>query len=167
VEVAAFDYFGLRQLYARSAIVVVPLADIDFQAGITTILEAMAMGKPVIVTHSQGQTDVIEDRRGITRGNPARERPPTFVRTLASQYGLEVEPTGMYVPPADPEALRKAIVYLLDHPEERARLGAAGRRTVERLFTVDQFGERLRALVDQARQQVTHVAPHVALAATP
>jgi hypothetical protein len=39
---------------ARSSVVVVPLFDVDFHAGITTILEAMAMGKAVIVTHSMG-----------------------------------------------------------------------------------------------------------------
>ena len=131
MEIGSFDYFGLRDLYARAAIVVVPLADVDFQAGVTTILEAMAMGKPVIVTHSQGQTDVVEDRRmrrAATR--PARVR-VSFTRQLAQELGHPVEPTGLYVPPADPAALRQAIVYLLDHPEERARLGAAGRRTVE------------------------------------
>ena len=79
VEVGSFDYVALRDLYARSAVVVVPLEDIDFQAGVTTILEAMAMAKPVIVTHTLGQTDVVEDRRTITRGvepRPARFRPP-------------------------------------------------------------------------------------------
>jgi glycosyltransferase involved in cell wall biosynthesis len=151
VEVGAFDYFALRDLYARSAIVVVPLADVDFQAGVTTILEAMSMGKPVIVTHSHGQTDVVEDRRSITRGNPPRPRPVSFTRLLAEENGHAVEPTGFYVPPSDAAALRRAIVYLLEHPQERARLGAAGRRSVERLFTVDQFGERMAALVDEAR----------------
>ena len=57
------------------AIVVVPLDDIDFQAGVTTILEAMAMAKPVIVTHSLGQTDVVEDRRTATRGAQPRVAP--------------------------------------------------------------------------------------------
>jgi glycosyltransferase involved in cell wall biosynthesis len=151
VEIASFDYFGLRDLYARAAIVVVPLEDVDFQAGVTTILEAMAMGKPVIVTHSQGQTDVVEDSRAMTRGNPPRKRPTSFTRQLGNEHGHPVDPTGFYVPPADPAALRKAIVYLLDHPEERKRLGAAGRRTVEGMYTVDQFGERIRALVDDAR----------------
>jgi glycosyltransferase involved in cell wall biosynthesis len=154
VQIASFDYFALRDLYARAAIVVVPLEDVDFQAGVTTILEAMSMGKPVIVTHSQGQTDVVEDRRTMTRGNPTRQRPESFSRQLANEHGHPVEPTGFYVPPADPAALRKAIVYLLDHPEERQRLGAAGRRTVERLFTVDDYGRRMRALVDEARVSV-------------
>jgi len=61
-----------------------------------------------------------------------------------------LEPNGLYVPPGDPNVLRRAIVYLLDHPDERARLGAAGRRLVERLMTVDQFARRIGDLVDQA-----------------
>ncbi|MGI9146815.1 MAG: glycosyltransferase family 4 protein [Chloroflexota bacterium] len=148
VHVSKFDYPALRSLYARSSIVVVPLDDIDFQAGVTTILEAMAMAKPVIVTHSLGQTDVIEDRRAATRGAQPRVRPPSLVRTFAELAGVALEPTGYYVPPEDPAALRRAITHLLDQPEERHRLGAAGRRTVERLLTVDHFAARLRELVD-------------------
>jgi glycosyltransferase involved in cell wall biosynthesis len=144
--------------------VVVPLDDIDFQAGVTTILEAMAMGKPVIVTHSLGQTDVVEDRRAATRGAEPRSRPPSLIRSLAEMAGMTAEATGFYVPPEDPSALRRAIVYLLDHPEERKRLGAAGRQTVERLLTVDQFGERVRELVNaaaglQPRARVGHAVP--------
>src|SRR5207244_1414461 len=141
VEVGSFDYVALRDLYARSAVVVVPLSDTDFQAGITTILEAMAMAKPVIVTHSRGQTDVIEDRRSITRGSEPRQRPSSMVRNLAQIAGVTAEPTGFYVPPGDPEALRRAITYLLEHPNERHELGAAARRTVEQLLTVDQFAD--------------------------
>jgi glycosyltransferase involved in cell wall biosynthesis len=150
VKVDAFDYRALRDLYARAAIVVVPLDDVDFQAGVTTILEAMAMGKPVIVSHTQGQTDVVEDRRTITRSDPPRPRPESLLRRLAAWDGVPLEPNGFYVPPRNPAALRAAITYLLDHPAARARLGAAGRRTVERLLTVDQFAARLRALVDEA-----------------
>lgn len=153
VEVSSFDYLALRDLYARSALVVVPLDDIDFQAGVTTILEAMAMGKAVIVTHSLGQTDVVEDRRTITRGAVPRTRPASLLRHFAEMAGMQLDPSGFYVPPGDAAALRRAIAYLLEHPEERARLGAAGRRTVERLMTVDHFAERMRELVDQACAQ--------------
>jgi glycosyltransferase involved in cell wall biosynthesis len=154
ITVAAFDYAALRAQYARAAIVVVPLDDTDFQAGVTTILEAMAMAKPVIVTHSLGQTDVVEDRRTITRGSRPRRRPDSLLGQLARSEGVSLEPTGFYVPPSDPAAMRRAIEYLLEHPEERRRLGAAGRRTVERLTTVDQYALRLRDLVDNARLEV-------------
>jgi glycosyltransferase involved in cell wall biosynthesis len=69
VEVRGFDHRGLREQMSRAAVVVVPVEDVDFQAGITTILEAMAMGKPVVVTHTDGQTDVVEDRRAADAGH--------------------------------------------------------------------------------------------------
>jgi glycosyltransferase involved in cell wall biosynthesis len=147
VHVAAFDYHALRRLYARSAVVIVPLDDVDFQAGVTTILEAMAMAKPVIVTHSLGQTDVVEDRRAATRGAQPRIRPVSLLRAFAESAGLALEPTGFYVPPGDPHTLRRAILHLLDHPDERRRLGLSARRTVERLLTVDLFAARVRQLV--------------------
>ena len=40
----AYDYMSLRRLYASARLVIVPLLPVDFQAGITVVLEAMAMG---------------------------------------------------------------------------------------------------------------------------
>lgn len=151
VHVASFDYSSLRALYARAALVVVPLTDVDNQAGVTTILEAMAMGKPVVVTQSLGQTDVVEDRRLRPRG-ALRPRPTSLARRFAEQARIPIEATGLYVAPGDADGLRRAISYLLEHPDERERLGRAARRTVEALFTVEQFAERMRALVDASMQ---------------
>jgi len=149
VQIGAFDYTDLRDLYSRAAVIVVPLVDVDNQAGVTTILEAMAMGKPVVVSQSRGQTDVVEDRRGPARGLP-RERPVSLASLLAAARGLDLEPTGFYVPPGDPDALRRAVEYLLRNPEERRRLGRAGRRLAEQLFTVDEFAGRIGDLVAAA-----------------
>ncbi len=146
VQVGRFDYTTLRDLYARASIVVVPLVDVDNQAGITTILEAMAMGKPLIVTQSLGQTDVVEDRRRTSRGG-LRSRPASLTRLIAERLGIPVEATGFYVAPGDADGLRRAIDYLLVHPEDRARLGASGRRVAQELFTVEHFAERMRSLV--------------------
>jgi len=151
VTVDSFDYAGLRDVFARSAVVVVPLFDVDFQAGITTILEAMAMGKAVIVTRAAGQTDVIEDRRYGPRRSSTRPQSISLLRELAEQSGVPVEPNGLYVPPSDPAALRRAIEYLLDNPDERARLGAAARRTVERFMSVEHFAARMSSWVEGAR----------------
>lgn len=146
VEVGRFDYLALRDLYRRASLVVVPLTDVDNQAGVTTILEAMAVAKPVVVSQSVGQTDVVEDRRRGARGVP-RSRRTSLLRMVAYESGVAPEPNGFYVPPGDPHALRRAIDYLLTHPGERAELGAAGRRAVESLLTVDHFAERVRAVV--------------------
>ena len=164
VEVDKFDYIALRQLYARAAVVVVPLEDVDFQAGVTTILEAMSMGKPVIVTHTAGQTDVVEDRRSLTRGSQPRQRPAGLMKRVAESAGVQIQPNGFYVPPSDPGALRRAIEYLLARPDERARLGASGRQTVERLASLEMYVTRLRDLVNES---IAEQAPRSARAAAP
>jgi glycosyltransferase involved in cell wall biosynthesis len=150
VEVGGFRYVALRDLYARAAVVVVPLDDVDFQAGVTTVLEAMAMAKPVVVTDTEGGGDIIQDRRAVVRSRKTPPRPVNLLASLAAQSGMSLQPNGFYVPPKEPAALERALRYLLDHPEERARLGAAGRRAVVRLLTIDHFAQRMRSLVDEA-----------------
>jgi glycosyltransferase involved in cell wall biosynthesis len=105
-------------LYASSRFVVVPLYENDFQAGVTTILEAMAMGKAVIVSRTSGQRDVIQD--GVN---------------------------GIYVPPGDPRALRSAILNLLEHPEEAARLGMNARKTIESAMSLELWVDRTSRVV--------------------
>jgi glycosyltransferase involved in cell wall biosynthesis len=118
VTVRRFTQLELRDLYARCRFVVVPLCDVAFQAGVTTILEAMAMGKAVIVSRSRGQTDVV----------------------------VEGE-TGRYVPAGDPQALRQAIQGLLDDPDEAERLGRNGRRLLEDRMSLDRYVEGLARMV--------------------
>ncbi len=108
----------LRELYARSRFVVMPLEDVDFDAGVTAITEAMAMGKAVVVTRARGQVDVIRD-------------------------GVD----GIYVPPRDPRALREAISHLLANPAEAERLGAAARQAVLERHRLDDYTARVAALV--------------------
>jgi len=119
VTVRRFTQYDLRQVYADSAFMVMPLYNVNFQAGVTAILEAMAMSKAVICSQTPGQTDVV----------------------------IEGE-TGLYVPPEDPEALRKAIQYLLDHPEEAERMGRGGRKRIEEYMSLDHYVERLERYVN-------------------
>lgn len=53
------SYGELRDLYAGAAVVVVPLVNTLQAAGINTILEAMAMHRPVIATRSDGLPDIL------------------------------------------------------------------------------------------------------------
>jgi glycosyltransferase involved in cell wall biosynthesis len=106
---------ALRDLYATTRFVVVPLHPGTRNAsGISTILEAGAMGKAVIASESDG----------------IRE----FVR-----HGE----TGLVVPAHDPPALRAAVQRLLREPETCRRLGLGGRRFVEATAAPAVFAERL------------------------
>ncbi|MDZ7632021.1 MAG: glycosyltransferase family 4 protein [Gemmatimonadaceae bacterium] len=135
VTVQRFSQFELRQLYADSRFLVMPLYDVEFQAGVTAILEAMAMGKAVICSRTAGQTDVIVDGE-----------------------------TGIYVPPGDPAALRAAIQHLLDHPDEAERMGRAGRRVIEERMQLDVYSALIDSRhPGRAGERVTWCVPaHVA-----
>jgi len=109
-----FNRHELRDLYARSALAVVPILQNEYQTGIATILEMMAMGKCVIATRTRGQTDTIVDGE-----------------------------TGVYVPPSDPKALRAQIVRLLNDPAEARRIGEQARRFMEERAGLDHFVERI------------------------
>jgi glycosyltransferase involved in cell wall biosynthesis len=120
VRIEQLDLHQLRQLYADASLVVVPLVETDFQAGVTTILEAMSMAKAVVCTRTVGQSDIIEDRI-----------------------------TGIYVAPADPEAMRSAIVELLDRPVFAAEIGRAARAFVLEHADIERYVARLATLVEQ------------------
>ena len=115
------DPLRLRTLYSRSRFVVVPLYDVEFDAGVTTVAEAMAMRKAVIVTQTRGQRDFVRDGEN-----------------------------GLYVPPGDPSALRAAIVHLARHPEEAERMGRAGHRFIHEGHTLDHYVRRLAAVIREA-----------------
>ena len=84
-----------------------------------TGFEALAMGKPIVATDADGLLDILRDG-----------------------YDAAI------VPKRDAGALADKIVWAMDHPQERARLGAAARisgrrydiglfvRKMERLYTL-------------------------------
>lgn len=140
----SYDYLGLRDLYSRARMVVVPVRDVDFQAGITTILEAMAMRKAVIVTHARGQRETVVG--------------PLWAagQTTWPSHGPSPEGcTGIYVPPRDAEALRSAIVYLVERPEVAAVLGTNGRRRVEERLSIDRYVRSVASVIDPALAQAS------------
>lgn len=109
----------LRAIYARSRFVVIPLFPSFMDNGITSILEAMAMGKVVICSRIYGQMGVLEE--GVT---------------------------GLFVEPGDPATLRAAIQELWEHPERAERMGAEGRRRAEEIFALDHFVANVRQVVE-------------------
>jgi glycosyltransferase involved in cell wall biosynthesis len=126
VEARGFNIFDLRQLYADASFVVVPLQETDFQAGITSILEAMSMGKALICSRTSGQLDTIVDQE-----------------------------TGLYVPPGDIRALRTAIQRLLGDTQAARHLGVAGQRWVREHADIDAYAKRLGEVVAPLRAAVT------------
>jgi len=111
----------LRNLYAQSRFVVVPLLPSDTDNGVTVILEAMAMGKPVICSRTRGQVDVIQE--GVT---------------------------GLYVPIGDVAALRAAILSLWNDPLRARQMGENARAHVEKYHTLEKFTSTARSAAEAA-----------------
>jgi glycosyltransferase involved in cell wall biosynthesis len=51
--------------------------------------------------------------------------------------------SGILVPPSDPAALAAGIVKILESPDLRASMGAAGKARVQERFTLDRMVEGL------------------------
>jgi glycosyltransferase involved in cell wall biosynthesis len=83
-----------------------------------SILEAMACGKPVVITPTGG------------------------VQYLVPEGG------GRRVPPGDIGALADALTEILTSPQLQAAMGAVNRRVVEQEHTWEHVGDRLEAVYD-------------------
>lgn len=121
ITVGRLSPIELRDLYRRSRFVVIPLLPTNSDNGLTTILEAMAMGKAVICSRTDGQRDVIIEGK-----------------------------TGVFVPQGDPLALREAIMHFWNHPEIADRMGREGRKLIEEKFTWDQFVDNIKQAAEDA-----------------
>lgn len=116
VSVGKRSYRELRELYDSAEFVVVPLFDVDFQAGSLVMCEAMAMGKALIATKTHGHAD----------GDILRDGE-----------------TGIFVPPSDPIALREAILHLHNNPTEAGRMGRNARHIIEQGLNQENFIRRI------------------------
>ena len=81
-----------------------------------TAFEALAMGKPIVATDADGLLDI-----------------------------LTADRDAVIVPKRDATALAETIVWAMDRPEERARLGANARETGKQ-YDIDLFVRRMERL---------------------
>ena len=96
----------IYSLYAGFDVFVLPSL---WEGGPYALLEAMAMGKPVVATRVAGNADMV----------------------------VEGE-TGYLVPPEQPKALAQALLRLLRDSELRGRMGSRGRARIEQQFQLTE-----------------------------
>lgn len=105
----ALPYIASADLFVHSAIQAEPFG--------LVIVEAMALGKPVIAANAGGPIEIVDE--GVT---------------------------GMRTPPANAEALGAAMMALLGDRQARARLGAAGRARVAERFSAEAMVRQIEGL---------------------
>lgn len=90
--------------------------------GLTNLFEAMASGRPAIVTRTSALTSEIDvDKEGI----------------------------GLYVNPSDPSSLREAVARLSRDRDEARQMGLRGRQLCERHYNMSRFAGDLHAFFEK------------------
>jgi glycosyltransferase involved in cell wall biosynthesis len=112
-------YTELRDLYSGARVIVVPLFENNYGAGLNTMLESMAMAKPLIIS-----------------------------KTLGINNYIQHEETGLYVTPDQCDELRDQILVLWDDAGRRKRLGFNARQAVVEKMNIDLYVERIVEIVE-------------------
>jgi glycosyltransferase involved in cell wall biosynthesis len=111
----------VREQLAAARVVALPVRDNSYSGATTTLLQAMALAKPVVVS-----------RTGA----------------VASGYGLADGVNCRLVSPEDEQGFESALAELLDEPTQAAAMGRRARETVEGDFSWNRFVDSLWELLD-------------------
>jgi glycosyltransferase involved in cell wall biosynthesis len=109
----------LVQLYRDADVVVVPVFPSRYAAGVNALLEAQACRRPVVAARSPGLSDYLSESDGMA-----------------------------VVEPCEPAALRRAILGLLERPDEARDRAEAGYRRIARGHDFDRSFEGLVRLME-------------------
>jgi glycosyltransferase involved in cell wall biosynthesis len=90
-------------------------------SGSIALLEAMARGKPAVITFGNGEEAVVHEK------------------------------TGIWAPPEDPDALAAALLGLSSDPDLRERLGQAAARHVSQHYSIGRLVDDLMDVYAAAR----------------
>jgi len=114
----------LRDLYRTAQIIAVPLKDVWQPTGQSVTMQAMACGRPVVLTRGRG----LWDPELLVDGENC-----------------------LLVPPGDAAAWKTAFERLSGDPELRARISAASRKTAVESFSLQHMNDSAEALVQHAQ----------------
>ena len=159
---------AIADLVAAMEVFVLPS---EYEGCSNAILEAMAMGKPVVATDVGGNRELLGNAKSVhsppspphivadpprlvadtvhgTSGASTVDRGPSTMDVVRFPY--EVADCGLLVRRGDVEGLAAAIRHLLDDPALERRLGAQGRARVEQRFTTAHMAQAMAAVYEEA-----------------
>ena len=110
--------YELSLLVAQSQCVCICCQPSNYTVGLTTVVEAMALGKPILCT-----------------------------RNPQMPMDLEAEGCGIYLEPYDREGWERVIRYIAEHPEEAKEMGRKGRLLAEKYYNVEQCAREVAEII--------------------
>lgn len=123
------SYRALVPVLARARVHAIPLIAGSSLSGLTSLTDALALGKPVIMTR-----------------NPLID------------IDLEAEQIGRWVAPGDVGGWTEALQWFATHPDEAVAMGRRARRLAEERYNINLFAERMAAIFDRVLQRSTRVS---------
>ena len=110
--------YEIALLVAQSQCVCICCRQSNYTVGLTTVVEALALGLPILCT-----------------------------RNPQMPMDLEAEGCGIYLEPYDTKGWEQAIRYIYDHPEEAKEMGRKGRLLAEKYYNVEQCAKEVSHLL--------------------
>jgi glycosyltransferase involved in cell wall biosynthesis len=114
------SYADLQEFYyGQAAVALITLPDLTGARnpyGITSVLEAMALARPVIVTRTGAVAEAID---------------------------VEALGVGRFVPVGDARALAEAVRFMFENPFEADAMGRRGRELCDRIYNMDRMADDL------------------------
>ncbi|MBO7067172.1 MAG: acyltransferase family protein [Bacteroidaceae bacterium] len=110
--------YEIALLVAQSQCVCICCKQSNYTVGLTTVVEAMALGLPILCT-----------------------------RNPQMPMDLEAEGCGIYLEPYDREGWERAIRYIAEHPEEAKEMGRKGHLLAEKYYNVEQCAKEVAKII--------------------
>lgn len=120
-------YYELSVKVSRASCVVICCKESKYTVGLTTLVEALALGKPIICS-----------------------RNPQF------PIDVQQQGCGISVPYYDVEGWTKAINYMSTHPEEAREMGRRGRHLAETLYNDRLCAAQVAQVIKDAVDEQKH-----------
>ncbi len=117
------SFESMQRRLGEARVVALPVRENSYSGATTVLLQAMALGKPVVVTRTQA---------------------------IATGYGLVDGENCRLVAPEDETAFERAVGAVLGDEFHARALGSSARTTVERALTWERYVDRIEELLRDA-----------------
>ena len=111
-------------MVAQSQCVCICCQESNYTVGLTTVVEALALGLPILCT-----------------------------RNPQMPMDVEAEGCGFWLEPKDVEGWVEKLQYIVNHPEEAKAMGQRGRALAEQYYNVKQCGKEVSTLIMNYEQR--------------